>query len=410
MKKNVVKNTIMLYGLSIAKIIFPLITLPYLTRVLTVDSYGIVAYVKSVMQYMQIFVDFGFLLSGTKSIVEVRDKKNELGNVTGNILLARIILSAIAFGCLIIMTLSIPLLRDNCLFTILSYVPVLLSIFLFDYLFRGIEKMKIITVRFVTMKGMAAVLTFLCVKSDADIMWIPLLDIIGSLVAILLVLKTIKTFEIKIKMGSIKQAVRRVFESAVYFASNMATTAFGALNTVLIGAFLPKIQVAHWSVCLQIISAIQTMYNPIIDGVYPDMVKNKDFSLIKKILKLFMPLIFGGSAVSFVFAPLALRIVGGEQYVVATKLFRCLIPVLIFSFPAMVLGWPTLGAVGQQNKVTKSTICTAIFQVIGLAILILINKFNVLYLALLRGATEGVLLLLRAYACGKISWSREENS
>ena len=136
MKKNVIKNTIMLYGLSIAKIVFPLITLPYLTRVLTVDSYGVVAYVKSVMQYMQIFVDFGFLLSGTKSIVEVREDKTKLGKVTGNILLARIFLSCIAFICLMVLTMTIPLLRENWIFTILSYIPVFLSIFLFDYLFR----------------------------------------------------------------------------------------------------------------------------------------------------------------------------------------------------------------------------------------------------------------------------------
>ena len=124
MKKNVIKNTIMLYGLSIAKIVFPLITLPYLTRVLTVDSYGVVAYVKSVMQYMQIFVDFGFLLSGTKSIVEVREDKTKLGKVTGNILLARIFLSCIAFICLMVLTMTIPLLRENWIFTILSYIPV----------------------------------------------------------------------------------------------------------------------------------------------------------------------------------------------------------------------------------------------------------------------------------------------
>ena len=46
MKSNVIKNTIMLYGMSIAKIVFPLLTLPYLTRVLSVESYGVVSYVK----------------------------------------------------------------------------------------------------------------------------------------------------------------------------------------------------------------------------------------------------------------------------------------------------------------------------------------------------------------------------
>lgn len=397
MKKNVIKNTIMLYGLSIAKIVFPLITLPYLTRVLAVDTYGVVAYVKSVMQYMQIFVDFGFLLSGTKSIVEVREDKTKLGKVIGNILLARIFLSCIAFICLMVLTMTIPLLRENWIFTILSYIPVFSSIFLFDYLFRGIEQMITITVRFVVMKGLAAILTFAFVKGDMDIIWIPVLDITGSFIAILLVLKSIQKIHIKIKFGNVKDAFKRVGESATYFASNMATTAFGALNTVLIGAFLPTMDVAYWSVCLQIIGAIQTMYNPIIDGIYPEMVKNKDFKLIRKILIIFMPIIFAGSIFSFAIAPIALRIIGGAQYVGAANLFRSLIPVLIFSFPGMILGWTALGSVGKQKQVTISTILTAIFQISGILFLVLNHQFTIINLAILRGLTELFLLVIRSY-------------
>ena len=61
--KKIVNNTIMLMIFNIAKIIFPFITLPYLTRVLSTEAYGTVAYVKTVMTYMQIVVDFGFVLS-----------------------------------------------------------------------------------------------------------------------------------------------------------------------------------------------------------------------------------------------------------------------------------------------------------------------------------------------------------
>ena len=61
MKNNkVLSNTIMLYIMSIAKLIFPLLTLPYLTRVLSSDAYGFVSYVKSCMVYIQLLVDFGF--------------------------------------------------------------------------------------------------------------------------------------------------------------------------------------------------------------------------------------------------------------------------------------------------------------------------------------------------------------
>ena len=60
----------MLYIMSIAKLLFPLITLPYLTRILTEETYGFVSYVKSCMVYIQLIVDFGFILSSVKDIVK----------------------------------------------------------------------------------------------------------------------------------------------------------------------------------------------------------------------------------------------------------------------------------------------------------------------------------------------------
>ena len=54
-------------AMNIAKMLFPLLTLPYLTRVLSTDCYGSVVYVKSVTTYLQLLVDFGFVLSATKA-------------------------------------------------------------------------------------------------------------------------------------------------------------------------------------------------------------------------------------------------------------------------------------------------------------------------------------------------------
>lgn len=96
----------MLYGMNIAKLVFPLLTLPYLTRVLSVQSYAAVAYTKSVMSYMQILVDFGFLLSGTKDVVQACQNNQSLGKVTFEILLARIVLTIAAFCALLVMIFS----------------------------------------------------------------------------------------------------------------------------------------------------------------------------------------------------------------------------------------------------------------------------------------------------------------
>ena len=157
MKNKILKNTSMLYLLNASKMVFPLITLPYLTRILSIDCYGVVSYVKAVMQYMQLIVDFGFVLSGTKDIVLHKNDKISLNNEIGDILAAKLLLSGGAFAVLISVTIFIPILNENPVFTLLSFIPVFLTNFLFDYLFRGLEKMEIITIRFVVMKGIASV-------------------------------------------------------------------------------------------------------------------------------------------------------------------------------------------------------------------------------------------------------------
>ena len=130
MKNRIIKNTSMLYLLNISKMIFPLITLPYLTRVLSVDCYGTVSYVKAVMQYMQLIVDFGFILSGTRDIVINKNDSKALSEETGDILAAKILLSGIAFIVLCGLIVFIPILRKKAIFTLLSFLPVF-----FDYSF-----------------------------------------------------------------------------------------------------------------------------------------------------------------------------------------------------------------------------------------------------------------------------------
>lgn len=400
-KKNVIKNIVMLYGMSVAKMVFPLLTLPYLTRVLSVQSYGMVSYVKAVMQYMQLAVDFGFMLSGTKDIVKARGDHEVLEKETGDIFLARLLLVGITFIVLLGMIVVIPILNANVSYTLLAFLTVFLSIFLFDYYFRGVEKMQVITLRFVIMRGIATLLTFVFVHSDKDILFIPVLDAIGSMTAVILVVVELKKENINIRFSGVTVALKKLKDSFVYFASNMATTAFGALNTLLIGAFLPATEVAYWSVCMQLIGAVQAMYTPITDGVYPEMIKTKSWKFVRKLLMVFMPIVFVGSLFSVVVAPYVLLIVGGKQYVAATQIFRMLIPVLFFSFPAIVFGWPTLGALDKEKQVTQTTILSAIVQIVGLLGLLATGHFTIMWIAVFRCMTEFVLMASRGLYCWK---------
>lgn len=396
MKAKLIQNTSMLYLLNAAKMLFPFLTFPYLTRVLSVDGYALMAYVKAVMSYLQIWVDFGFMLSATKNIVKAENTPQIINQIVSDTMLARVLLGVVGGVILAVLSVFIPLLRANLLFAWLSYGAIFLSCFMADYLFRGLEQMHEITSRFVVMKGISTVLTFAFVHSDTDLLYIPILDILSSAVALILIYFQFGKYNVRLIKPCLKRAWGYLKESAEYFASSVATTAFGALNTLLIGIFLPDADIAIWSVALQLIAVAQMCYCPIIDGIYPEMMRHKQLALIKKLLFIFMPVVLVGCLVCYFAAPLIVHIAAGDKYTTAIPIFRLMIPVLLFAFPAMLCGWPALGAIGKVRQTTLTTIIAACTQCAGLGILILGGIFTLPCIAIVRDITEGVLLGTRA--------------
>ena len=399
-KKGIAFNVSMLYIMNIAKLVFPLITLPYLTRVLSVDCYGVVSYVKATMVYAQLVVDFGFMLSGVKAITEARESLEKVGKITGNIIAAKGMLSLAAFLVILASAFLIDILRENFLYTVLAFVPIALSTLLLEFLFRGLELMHIITIRYVIMKTISVGLTLVLVKGNEDILWIPVLDILSSVIAIILTLIEVKRLGIKISfVERIKGSWESLKISGVYFLSEAATTVFGALNTILVGIFMDRVDVAYWAVCLQLVSAVRAMYTPINNGIYPQMIKRKELGIIKKVLRIFLPIVIAGCIIVLVFAEPILVTAGSAKYAAAAPVMRCLVPVLFFSFPAMLFGWPTLGAIGKAKETTKTTIAAAMVQIAGLVLLGVTGNFTIITVALMKSFTEMCLMGFRARYC-----------
>ena len=79
--KILVSNTIMLYIMQVSGYIFPLLTFPYLTRVLGPEYYAVTTFISATMTYFQLVVDFGFLLSATRDCSFYRDDKQKLQEI-----------------------------------------------------------------------------------------------------------------------------------------------------------------------------------------------------------------------------------------------------------------------------------------------------------------------------------------
>lgn len=394
-----IKNTFYLYLLNFAKMILPLVTLPYLTRVLSTECYGAVTYVKACMSYMQLFIDFGFVFSATKEIVSSIDDNNftKAGRIVGDTIAAKGILSVVSGLILLMMTLFIPILRQNILFTWIYFISIVLTIFLTDFLFRGLSKMEMVTLPYVIAKLISTIFTVIFVKTDTSIILLPVFETIGTFIAIIVVAYISRHIGIKLSFSGIKTYIKKIKESFVYFISNFATTAFGVLNTLFIGVFLDSSSVAYWGLCLQLVSAIQNMYTPIANGIYPQMLQHKNIKIINNVLAIFMPIITIGCIFSLLCSDWIICLIGGEQYAPAVDVFRLLVPVLFIGFPAIIYGWPVLGAIDKEKETSFSTVIAALVQVLFLILLGFTKTLTLKSLAVCRCISECVLLAIRYY-------------
>lgn len=400
---RIVRNTAMLYLMNIAKLIFPLITQAYLARVLDAEGgFAVYSYVRSgVMTYVQLVIDFGFLLSATRAIAQVRDDPEQVGSIVGHVMAGKGLLSLAALVVLAVMSLFIPLLRQNPAYTALSFVQAVTTIFLVDFLFHGLERMHVITIRYFITRVITVALTLLLIRDDGDLLLIPILEIIGNLAAIGWVWWEIRRSGIPVRFRSWRESLLMLKESFVYFLSDMASTAFGALNTLIIGIVMTERDVSVWGVAMTFVSAVQMMYNPITNSIYPHMVRERSRSVIKKVLMIFLPIVAVGCVIVWFGAELLVTILAGRELLDAAPLLRWLIPLLFISFLAAVFGWPVLGAIGRSREVTITTVTAAAAQVLGLAVLLLLNRFDFYHLAMLRAGTDLLMTLHRLYYCRK---------
>ncbi|MCF2612840.1 oligosaccharide flippase family protein [Fusobacterium perfoetens] len=395
----VLKNSIMLYLMTFARYLFPLLLFPYLTRVLMSEYYGIITYMTSIVNYISMIIDFGFNFSATRKISINRNDIKKVRRIYTSVIKAKIILGIIS-GIFVSLFLSfVPILRENKIVLIAYYISTVILVFLPDFIYRGLEEMKGITIRYCLSKAITTILTILVVKGPDQLIWIPIFNGVGNATSIVFTwIHLKKKFDISFTKTYIQDSVEEIKESFIFFISTFASTAFTFANILFMGfASFSESDIAYWGVAFQLITLVISLYEPITSSLYPRMVKSRNVKLIKNALVYIVPVILVGVTVCYFGAPFFINIVAGVGYEISINIFRIMLPVLVFTYPAQVLGFPVLGPINKEKYVTISTLIAAVFHMGVLIVLLSINKFTLINIAILRSTTEFVLMLLRIY-------------
>ena len=400
----------MQYLLQAARYIFPLITIPYLTRILGPDTFAVRAYMISVMACFMVIIDYGFTPYGTKKIADAlgtNEREDIECKMCGGITQLRLILCVLMTPILCVMMSFIPLMSENKLYVVIVFISTCFTALLPDFVFQGKEDMGIITHRFTLTQIFSIICIFCFVHSAQDLVLVAVFELASAVIAFIwswgnVIIKQ----KITPKLTPLKE-LRPIFNtSTAFFISTAATTIIATLTTVVLGIVEEPTQVAYWSLAMTAVVAVQSLYTPLAQSLYPHMCARKDFSLAARLLKIGIPVGVIGSVLFACLSNIVFWLIGGEEYVAGSFVLVMLSPLFVFSFVSQILGYPVLAAVGHVKQLTESSVIAAGCNILLMVILLIISQFNLLTACVLRVVVEIILCISRIYFVS--CWQKEQ--
>ena len=171
--RTLVQNISYITILQVFNVIAPLITYPYLVRVIGRDMYGVFITAQVLVSYISLFVIWGSDSVCAKYISIYRDDKQKLSEIFSSVFVGRAVVWLIGLAVFLLIVLLTPTYRESCLIFTLTYGMAVYDVLFPQYLFQGLEKMKYATFVVVMVKSFFIVLIFALVKDSSDLYLVP---------------------------------------------------------------------------------------------------------------------------------------------------------------------------------------------------------------------------------------------
>ena len=224
--------------LQVAGYVFPLISMPYLARVIGAEGFGKIAFASAIVVWIQTISDWGFNLTATRDVAQNRDDKELVSRIFSNVLWARSVLTLLSGIILLVVVLLVPYLRENADIIFITFLLVPGYILFPEWFFQAIEKMKYTTLFNLLLKLTFTVAVFVFIHKREDYLIQPLLTTIGYLLcgigALYLIFKKWGYTLYKPRGTEILKTIRN---STDVFINNLMPNLYNSFSVMLLGFF-----------------------------------------------------------------------------------------------------------------------------------------------------------------------------
>ncbi|MBN1993402.1 MAG: flippase [Anaerolineae bacterium] len=332
------KNILSLYSLQFVNYLLPLITIPYLVRILEPQNFGKIAFSQSLIAYLTIFVGYGFNLSATRKISASRDNPQEINTIVSNVWIAKSLLTIIGFCILVLLIVFIPKLNESAVLLLILFGIVVGDLLFPTWLFLGLEQMTTIStinslVRIIITAGI-----FLLIRQPNDyFIYAGLISMqwVGAgIISILIVYRKLDFHFIIPRWADIR---KELSDGWPLFLTTGATGFYTAGNALILGLLTNNTVVGYYSAAEKLVRIIQVLIGTASQAIYPRFSKmaseRKDVFMIWARRTLFALGSMGlvASIGLFLLAPYIVMFIFGPEFWASIPIIRILaiIPFLV---------------------------------------------------------------------------------
>lgn len=362
--------------LTMSSFIFPLITFPYVSRILLPTGTGKVSFATSLISYFSMFAQLGIPTYGVRACAKVRDDREKLTRTAQELLIINLVMDVVSYVALAIALVCVPRLReDRALYVVVSFTIILTSIGM-EWLYKALEQYTYITIRSIIFKFIALVAMFLLIHQQEDYVIYGAISIFAASASnIFNFINAHKYIDMK-PVGNYD--FKRHFKPvAVFFAMSCATTIYTHLDTVMLGFMTSDEDVGYYnaavkikSVLVSVVTSLGTVLLPR-SSYYVESGQIDEFKRITRKALNFVFLVATPLMLYFIlYAKQGIYFLSGSAYAGSIVPMQIIMPTLLFIGLTNILGIQMLVPLGRERVVLYSEIAGAVVDLVLNALLI----------------------------------------
>lgn len=394
-------NFIMNFLLTATNFIFPLITFPYISRVLQSTGTGTITFVATVANYFLMAANLGIPTYGIRACAKARDDKAALTKVCHELLIINAVTTAISLVTFLILVAIVPHFREEKTLFYINGLNIVLNLFGMQWLYQGLEQYDYITVRSVAFKIASVILLFLLVHNESDYLVYGFISVFAA--AGSNVLNAVHSRKlIDWKPQGHYEFRKHIKPILVLFTQTMIVSIYTNLDTVMLGFMKDNSEVGLYTtavkvkgILLSLVASLGTVLLPRMSNV----VKQGDSSLFneltKKSLNITMLMAFPLSVFFCIFSKESVLLLAGEGFLGAVLAMQIITPAVIPNGLTGVLGVQVLTSIEKEKYVLYSVTAGAVIDFI--LNLWLIPFYGAAGAALATAIAEFVVLFVQIY-------------